>query len=233
MKTIEKAVQSEINIKKSQFICSLFPTKSKKESKEIIQKLNQQYHDATHNCTAYITNDGEGYDDNGEPGGTAGKPMINALRKNDLHNVTAVVTRYFGGIKLGAGGLVRAYSKSVLEAIEASEIIEVEYYDVYNITFDYSDLKDIEREIRNSKLTIIQKDFGEKISYDLVSKNNRNIKEIFEKFHNKIKVNFKNKQVLKKIKWRINNYCSSNWSFPTPQRGHTQSSDKSSKSSPS
>lgn len=233
MKTIEKAVQSEINIKKSQFICSLFPTKSKKESKEIIQKLNQQYHDATHNCTAYITNDGEGYDDNGEPGGTAGKPMINALRKNDLHNVTAVVTRYFGGIKLGAGGLVRAYSKSVLEAIEASEIIEVEYYDVYNITFDYSDLKDIEREIRNSKLTIIQKDFSEKISYDLVSKNNRNIKEIFEKFHNKIKVNFKNKQVLKKIKWRINNYCSSNWSFPTPQRGHTQSSGKSSKLSPS
>ena len=229
MKTIEKAVQSEINIKKSQFICSLFPTKSKKESKEIIQKLNQQYHDATHNCTAYITNDGEGYDDNGEPGGTAGKPMINALRKNDLHNVTAVVTRYFGGIKLGAGGLVRAYSKSVLEAIEASEIIEVEYYDVYNITFDYSDLKDIEREIRNSKLTIIQKDFGEKISYDLVSKNNRNIEEIFEKFHNKIKVNFKNKQVLKKIKWRINNYCSSNWSFFILQRGHTQSSCKSSK----
>ena len=200
MKTIEKAVQSEINIKKSQFICSLFPTKTKKESKEIIQKLNQQYHDATHNCTAYITNDGEGYDDNGEPSGTAGKPMINALRKNDLHNVTAVVTRYFGGIKLGAGGLVRAYSKSVLQAIEASEIIEVEYYDVYNITFNYSDLKDIEREIRNNKLTIIQKDFSDKISYDLVSKNNRNIKEMFEKFHNKIKVNFKNKQVLKKIK---------------------------------
>ena len=194
MKTIEKAVQSEINIKKSQFICSLFPTKTKKESKEIIQKLNQQYHDATHNCTAYITNDGEGYDDNGEPSGTAGKPMINALRRNDLHNVTAVVTRYFGGIKLGAGGLVRAYSKSVLEAIE------VEYYDVYNITFNYSDLKDIEREIRNNKLTIIQKDFSDKISYDLVSKNNRNIKEMFEKFHNKIKVNFKNKQVLKKIK---------------------------------
>ena len=126
--------------------------------------------------------------------------MINALRRNDLHNVTAVVTRYFGGIKLGAGGLVRAYSKSVLEAIEASEIIEVEYYDVYNITFNYSDLKDIEREIRNNKLTIIQKDFSDKISYDLVSKNNRNIKEMFEKFHNKIKVNFKNKQVLKKIK---------------------------------
>ncbi len=200
MKTIQKAVQAEINIKKSQFICSLFPTTTKKESKEIIQKINRQYHDATHNCTAYITNDGEGYDDNGEPGGTAGKPMINALRKNDLHNITAVVTRYFGGIKLGAGGLVRAYSKAVLEAIEVSEIIEVEYYDVYNITFNYSDLKDIESEIRNNKLTIIQKDFSDKISYDLVSKNNINLENVFEKFHSKIKVSFKNKQVLKKIR---------------------------------
>ena len=200
MKTIEKAVQAEINIKKSQFICSLFPTTTKKESKEIIQKLNQQYHDATHNCTAYITNDGEGYDDNGEPSGTAGKPMINALRKNELHNITAVVTRYFGGIKLGAGGLVRAYSKAVLEAIEISEIIEVENYDVYNITFNYTDLKDVEREIRNNKLTIIQKDFSDKISYDLVSKDNKNLEKVFEKFHSKIKVSFKNKQILKKIR---------------------------------
>ena len=138
MKTIEKAVQSEINIKKSQFICSLFPTKSKKESKEIIQKLNQQYHDATHNCTAYIKNDGEGYDDNGEPGGTAGKPMINALRKNDLHNVTAVVTRYFGGIKLGAGGLIRAYSGSVAHAIEEIGRVEVKELTGLTVELTYS-----------------------------------------------------------------------------------------------
>ena len=69
MKTIKKPVQVEINVKKSQFICSLFPTKNKKESKEIIQRLNQQYSDATHNCTAYIVGDGEGFDDDGEPGG--------------------------------------------------------------------------------------------------------------------------------------------------------------------
>ena len=210
MKTIEKAVQSEINIKKSQFICSLFPTKSKKESKEIIQKLNQQYHDATHNCTAYITNDGEGYDDNGEPGGTAGKPMINALRKNDLHNVTAVVTRYFGGTLLGTGGLVRAYTAATIEGLKNSESIARIHGVKLGIETNYTDLGKIQYLIANrnldqlepvySKLTIIQKDFGEKISYDLVSKNNRNIKEIFEKFHNKIKVNFKNKQVLKKIK---------------------------------
>lgn len=199
MKTIEKPVQCEINIKKSQFICSLFPTKTKKESKEIIQKMNQEYHDATHNCTAYITNDGEGYDDNGEPSGTAGKPMINALRKNELHNITAVVTRYFGGIKLGAGGLVRAYSKAVLEAIEISEIVEIEEYEVYNLTFDYSNLKDIESEIRHNKLTIIEKEYNDKISYDLVSKDNRNICDIFEKFRNTANVYRKNKEFLKKI----------------------------------
>ena len=199
MKTIEKPVQCEINIKKSQFICSLFPTKTKKESKEIIQKMNQEYHDATHNCTAYITNDGEGYDDNGEPSGTAGKPMINALRKNELHNITAVVTRYFGGIKLGAGGLVRAYSKAVLEAIEISEIVEIEEYEVYNLTFDYSNLKDIESEIRHNKLTIIEKEYNDKISYDLVSKDNRNICDIFKKFRNTANVYRKNKEFLKKI----------------------------------
>lgn len=116
MKTIKKPVQIEINIKKSQFICSLYPTKNKAESKEIIHELNQKYNDATHNCTAYIVGDGEGFDDDGEPGGTAGKPMINVLRKNELHNITAIVTRYFGGIKLGAGGLLRAYSEAANEA---------------------------------------------------------------------------------------------------------------------
>ena len=140
MKTIKKPIQCEINIKKSQFICSLFPTKNKKESKEIIQKISSQYNDATHNCTAYIVNDGEGFDDDGEPGGTAGRPMINVLRKNELHNITAIVTRYFGGIKLGAGGLVRAYSKSVLEAIGEAEIVEIEEYDVYEVIFEYADI---------------------------------------------------------------------------------------------
>ena len=199
MKTIKKPVQSEINIKKSQFICSLYPTINKKESKEIIQKLNQKYHDATHNCTAYIVNDGEGYDDNGEPGGTAGKPMINVLRKNELHNITAVVTRYFGGIKLGAGGLVRAYSKSVMEAVNDAEIVEIEEYEVFNITFDYSDIKIVDGEIRNNKLISIGKDYSDKVSYNVVSPSNQDIVKIFEKYNGKIMVEFKNKQFLEKI----------------------------------
>ena len=167
MKTIEKAVQSEINIKKSQFICSLFPTKSKKESKEIIQKLNHQYHDATHNCTAYITNDGEGYDDNGEPGGTAGKPMINALRKNDLHNVTAVVTRYFGGIKLGAGGLTRAYSQAVADALKEANIVEKHLIDVYDVSLDYSFTKKFEHLLKVNDIDCINKEYDEQVTYRL------------------------------------------------------------------
>ena len=198
MKTIAKAVQSEINVKKSQFICHLFPTRTKKESKEIILKVNEQYSDATHNCTAYIVTDGEGFDDDGEPGGTAGKPMINVLRKNDLHNVTAVVTRYFGGIKLGAGGLVRAYSKSVLEAINEAEILEVELYDVYTLVFEYSDIKLVDGEVRNNNLEVTNKDYSDKVTYDVVSKDFRDIGKIFEKYSGKISVNFKNKEVLVK-----------------------------------
>ena len=199
MKTIKEAVQFEINVKKSQFICSLFPTRTKKESKEIIQKLNEQYSDATHNCTAYIVSDGEGFDDDGEPGGTAGKPMINVLRKNELHNITAVVTRYFGGIKLGAGGLVRAYSKSVMEAIGEAEIVEIEEYSVYRLIFEYSDIKTVDGEVRNNQLTAIDKEYSDKVIYDVVSRDNRNIEQIFEKYSGKISAEYKNKQFLEKI----------------------------------
>jgi uncharacterized YigZ family protein len=199
MRTIKKPVQCEINIKKSQFICSLYPTRNKKESKEIIQELNRKYSDATHNCTAYIVGDGEGFDDDGEPGGTAGKPMINVLRKNELHNVTAIVTRYFGGIKLGAGGLVRAYSKSVMEAIGEAEIVEIEEYDVYQITFEYSDIKTVDAEVRNNSLESIDKDYSDKVTYHVVSKDNLDIAKIFEKYSGKISVKFENKQFLEKI----------------------------------
>lgn len=198
MKTIKEPIQSEINVKKSQFICSLFPTRTKSESKEIIQRLNDQYSDATHNCTAYIVSDGEGFDDDGEPGGTAGKPMINVLRKNDLHNVTAVVTRYFGGIKLGAGGLVRAYSKSVMEAIDEATILEIEEYDIYALTFEYSDIKIADSEVRNNNLDVIDKQYSDKVSYDVVSRDSRDIIKIFEKYSGKIKTDFKNKQFLEK-----------------------------------
>ena len=198
MKTIAKPFQTSIDIKKSQFICRLFPAQNEKEAKEIINKISEEYKDATHNCTAYVVSDGEGFDDDGEPGGTAGKPMINVLRKNEIHNVTAVVTRYFGGIKLGAGGLVRAYSKSVMEAIGQAEILEIEEYDIYTITFEYSEIKAADTEVRNNNLEVIDKEYSNKVSYDIVSKDNRDIVKIFEKYSGKIETSFKNKRFLEK-----------------------------------
>jgi putative IMPACT (imprinted ancient) family translation regulator len=113
--------------------------------------------------------------------------------------VTAIVTRYFGGIKLGAGGLVRAYSKSVMEAISEAEIVEIKEYDVYKITFEYSDIKIVDGEVRNNSLETIDKDYSDKVSYHVVSKNNQDIEKIFEKYSGKISVDFENKQFLEKI----------------------------------
>ena len=125
--------------------------------------------------------------------------MINVLRKNELHNVTAVVTRYFGGIKLGAGGLVRAYSKSVMEAVGQANIVEIEEYDVYELIFEYSDIKIADTEVRNNSLEAIDKEYSDKVHYHVVSKDNRDIEKIFGKYSGKIIVNFKNKQFLEKI----------------------------------
>ena len=156
MRTIAKPFQNSRDIKKSQFICRLFPAQNEKEAKEIISEISEKYKDATHNCTAYVVSDGEGYDDDGEPGGTAGRPMLNVLKKNEIENAVAVVTRYFGGIKLGAGGLVRAYSKSVLECLAIAEIVEMELYELFKFTFEYQDIKTIDSELRGKNLAIIE-----------------------------------------------------------------------------
>ena len=199
MKTIKKPVQSEINIKKSQFICCLFPTKNKRESKEIIQKLNQKYNDATHNCTAYIVGDGEGFDDDGEPGGTAGRPMLNVLKKNEMENLVAIVTRYFGGIKLGAGGLVRAYSKSVLETLSIAEIVDMELYEIFRFTFEYQHIKTIDGEIRSKNLAVVEKQYETNVIYYVASNNIEMINNIQEKLVNEVKIEHLGSRFLEKI----------------------------------
>ena len=170
MKTIAKPSQVEIEIKKSRFICRIFPVKNSKEAKKIIKSIANKHSDASHNCSAYIVSDGEAYDDDGEPSGTAGRPMLNILKKNELKNIVAIVTRYFGGIKLGAGGLVRAYGKSILETLAISDIVEMKEYKIYSLTFKYSDIKTIDNEIRNYHVIILNKDFGEKIEYKIAIK---------------------------------------------------------------
>ena len=190
MKTIAKPSQIKIEIKKSQFICRIFPAKTSKEAKEIIKDIANKYSDANHNCSAYIVSDGEAYDDDGEPSGTAGRPILNILKKNKLNNIVAIVTRYFGGIKLGAGGLVRAYGKSVIETLSVSDIVEMEEFKIYNLTFEYFNIKTIENELRNYNILILNKCFGEKIEYKIAIKKDNNIKQFKEKVKIKGEVKF-------------------------------------------
>lgn len=196
MKTIKKPVEAQINIKKSNFIARLYPAKDKKEVKKIIEEVSTRYSDATHNCTAYIVSDSQGYDDNGEPSGTAGKPMMNVLIKNDLSNIVAIVTRYFGGIKLGAGGLVRAYSHSILKAIEEAEIVNMELFNIYEAIFDYKNIKEVDSELRKYNLKVIKKDYKVQVTYLIASNQIDIISNIEEKFQSDVKIDLIKKDYL-------------------------------------
>ena len=199
MKTIAKPFQTSIDIKKSQFICRLFPAQTEKEAKEIINEISEKYSDATHNCTAYVVSDGEGYDDDGEPGGTAGRPMLNVLKKNEMENLVAIVTRYFGGIKLGAGGLVRAYSKSVLETLSIAEIVDMELYEIFRFTFEYQHIKTIDGEIRSKNLAVVEKQYETNVIYYVASNNIEMINNIQEKLVNEVKIEHLCSRFLEKI----------------------------------
>ncbi len=125
MYTLSRNYRKEIVIEKSRFICSLQKVSSEEEAQEFIRAVKKEFWDATHNCSAYVVDElAQRSSDDGEPSGTAGIPMLEVLRKNELVGTAAVVTRYFGGIKLGAGGLVRAYSGSVAGALKECGLAE-------------------------------------------------------------------------------------------------------------
>lgn len=124
--TIAAAVTRELIVKKSRFIAHLVPVRSVAEADEVIASVRRQYWDARHNCTAMVTGvtgDQARSSDDGEPSGTAGIPMLEVLRRRGLTDVVAVVTRYFGGVKLGAGGLIRAYSTAVSDALDEAVLL--------------------------------------------------------------------------------------------------------------
>lgn len=162
MRTIKKEVINEIIINKSRFITVLTNINNIKEINDKINKYKKVYKDATHYCTAYIVDNHEKCDDDGEPSGTAGLPMLSALKNKNLTNILCVVIRYFGGIKLGAGGLVRAYSKSVNEAINKAEIASLIDGYLIEIEFNYDNLKQIDYLLKNIDTV---KKFEEKIMY--------------------------------------------------------------------
>ena len=141
MRKLKDRLDNTIIIDKSKFITTIYPVNTIETINEILQATNKKYYDATHNCYAYIIDNGniQKCSDDGEPSKTAGYPMLDVLKKNNLTNVLAITTRYFGGIKLGAGGLIRAYSSSVSEALKEAVFLITKELSIYQITISYSD----------------------------------------------------------------------------------------------
>ena len=140
--TIAKDTTHELIIDKSRFLCHLKKVETEAEAQEFIKAMKKEYWDANHNCSAYIIGENmeaQRSSDDGEPSGTAGIPMLEVLKKRELHNLAAVVTRYFGGIKLGAGGLIRAYGRSVSEAIDQAGLARKELIGDFTFSEDPQD----------------------------------------------------------------------------------------------
>lgn len=165
MRSIKETTTNTIIIKKSEFITTLIPCNDEKEIKDLIELYSKD--DATHNCVAYRVGPLEKADDDGEPSGTAGLPMLNVLKKQELSNIIAIVTRYFGGIKLGAGGLTRAYSQAVADALKEANIVEKHLIDVYDVSLDYSFTKKFEHLLKVNDIDCINKEYDEQVTYRL------------------------------------------------------------------
>lgn len=153
MKIIEKTYQNEIIIEKSRFITTAFQVNSIDEATQIINQTKKKYWDATHNCSALIIGENQEFmksSDDGEPSGTAGVPILETIKKSNITNTLVIVTRYFGGIKLGAGGLVRAYSKSASECFKIATFIEKRKLKHYSLDLTYSDYNKVIDLIKNN-----------------------------------------------------------------------------------
>lgn len=163
MYSIINNTENTIEIKKSKFICKLYKINNIEEINNLLNNLKDEYKDATHICYGYILNGKEKCYDDGEPSGTAGLPILNLLKKKNLENILAVVIRYFGGIKLGAGGLIRAYSNAVNETLKLTNIIELTEGYLIELEFNYDQLKLVEYILNNRK--IISKNYSNNIIY--------------------------------------------------------------------
>ena len=162
--TIEENVTIEIIEKKSRFIGNLFLVSDEKEVGQLLSSLKSQHKDAGHHCYGYIIGKAEGFSDDGEPSGTAGKPILSTLRGSGLTNVLMVVTRYFGGTLLGTGGLVRAYSDSTRAALEHATRVSLVYGFKVSIQIEYSELKKLQYLLDQNKIKQLESTFTDKVN---------------------------------------------------------------------
>ncbi len=170
-KTIYRGNVGEIIEKKSRFIATVRLVETEEEAIAFIEEMRKKYWNATHNCFAYVI--GENREcvrcsDDGEPSGTAGKPMLDVLLGEGMYNTAVVVTRYFGGTLLGTGGLVRAYSKAVQEGIAQSTVIEKQYGAIISIDTDYTGIGKIQYFIGERKIPILESEYTDKVQLKVI-----------------------------------------------------------------
>ena len=174
-KSIEKEAVAEIVEKKSKFIATIFPINSKEEAENRISEIKKKCYDAKHNCYAYVVGNVEKCSDDGEPSGTAGAPLLDLLKNKELTNVVVIVTRYFGGILLGTGGLVRAYTETAKKAIESTSIVIKEYGIRYSVEINYNSLKDLQHLCKMLEINIVKIDY--KINVNVTMESNLDKKQ--------------------------------------------------------
>ena len=157
-KTIKENSTAEIVEKKSKFIANVFYVESQEEANKCLEEIRKKYFDARHNCFAYSVLAEEGivnrFSDDGEPSGTAGSPMLNILNSNNITNILVVVTRYFGGILLGTGGLVRAYSDAAKKAIDSIELVDIAKGKEVLIEISYQDVEKLKYYLNKNNISI-------------------------------------------------------------------------------
>lgn len=167
IRTIARDGQHETEVLKSRFICTVERVKDESEARAVLERLRKQYWDASHNCYAYVigeTGMAQKASDDGEPSGTAGVPMLEVLRRRELTDLIAIVTRYFGGTKLGAGGLIRAYGHAVSAAIDSIGIVERRSLSVLAVTADYTTAGRLENSFRNSPFPLNDIEYGNDVT---------------------------------------------------------------------
>lgn len=168
-KTIKGTLKSEFEVDKSIFITTAKHVETEAEALEFIEEIREKYKDATHNCTAYIINKTpviKRYNDDGEPQGSAGLPMLSVLEKEEVTNVAVVVTRFFGGKLLGKGGLIRAYTKGVADTVGPNALYKRDYFRV-ELILSYTILGQIENYLNEEKLQVIDKAYTDEVRFEI------------------------------------------------------------------
>lgn len=181
IRTIESSVTNEIVEKRSRFIAHIYNVESVKQAEEKIKEIKKKYYDAKHNCFAFsVLEDNQvkiKMNDDGEPSGTAGEPILNVIEKNKLQNILIIVTRYFGGILLGAGGLVRAYSNASTEALKKARIVKKEEGIEARVEISYADNEKFKYYCTKNKIKIVNIEYKENIFY-IIEINDEQYKKI-------------------------------------------------------